>query len=68
MLSDPQAYSRYLTVMLFADAINRREWEPMAKAAITQVCEFYMVNSILEGAGAFLQVSISGGLECVKQL
>lgn len=42
---------------LFSEALDKSTWELQAKGVMTQVCEFYTVNNIVENSGMFLQVS-----------
>ena len=46
----------YLSAWLFTDVIFKRDWEPRSLSVMKLVCEFYMVNNIVEYCGVFLQV------------
>ncbi|KAF6020084.1 ACOX1 [Bugula neritina] len=48
-------YSVYLVAKFFVSALSASQWESRAKAVLTQVCEFYLVNNILDHSGTFLQ-------------
>jgi len=49
-------YSVYLVAKFFVSALSASQWESRAKAVLAQVCEFYLVNNILDHSGTFLQV------------
>lgn len=53
-----QAYAHYLTVIFYTDIFTSKDrtWEPRAKAVMIQLCEFYIVNGILDNTGTYLQV------------
>lgn len=59
MLIVLKAYTMYLTVSFFMDALLHPDWEPKAKDVMTQCCTFYTVHSILENSGMFLQVQLT---------
>ena len=50
-------FTFYLTVSFFVDGVCKEGWKPGAQAVMRQVCEFYIVNGILDFSGSFLQVN-----------
>jgi len=53
-----KAFSFYMTVDLFTDALTKRKWEVTAKTAMSHLGEFYTVNGILNESGTYLQMGM----------